>query len=571
MKAFFLLALPLYAQLSPPQAIPITGHPPVVFLNGYQAPCQNVTFSGTFGAADRTLAQLNRPSIFFDNCTARGSIEDLGNAFNRFLESLRYTDGTRLNEFDVIAHSMGGLIVRSYLAGRQPDGTYTPPADPRIRKAIFLATPHAGTFLAALGGNDPQLEGLAPGSPFLFGLGTWNQGREDLRGIDILSLLGDAGSGLLSLARFTDGVIPLTSGSLEAWLPGRTRVLPNYCHTGGSPCIPNALNIAELTDPTRDNVKAVISFLTGTQDWQSIGQAPSDSPLLSMASGLQVQFRDPSNQILPITKVTQTGQPDLAIRNSQTAWTDRTPSVPVQLTATTTNSTTAASTDLARAGTTFAIFKPGPFIVAALPAAQNVTPRAVAPGQFVSIYGSQLASSTAQSLTQPYPTNLAATEVRIGSQPIQIQYVSPTQINVLIPDNATTLIPLTVANAAGQHTINVVVEPTLPALFAPALNAITGSPITEANPLKAADIVALFLTGLGRTQTRPDGLEWALQQPEVTVASKPCNVTYAGRAPGFAGLDQINCTLAADVIPSPTAPVAVRSGKRVSTSSLPVR
>jgi uncharacterized protein (TIGR03437 family) len=60
--------------------------------------------------------------------------------------------------------------------------------------------------------------------------------------------------------------------------------------------------------------------------------------------------------------------------------------------------------------------------------------------------------------------------------------------------------------------------------------------------------------------------------PEVSIGGQPCIVTYAGRAPGFPGLDQINCQLSASVVAGDAVPVLVRSGKRVSNvTTLPVR
>jgi triacylglycerol lipase len=44
---------------------------------------------------------------------------------------------------DVVAHSMGGLAVR-YLLGRHPEGRL-------VRRAIFMATPHRGTWAAYIG------------------------------------------------------------------------------------------------------------------------------------------------------------------------------------------------------------------------------------------------------------------------------------------------------------------------------------------------------------------------------------------------------------------------------------
>jgi pimeloyl-ACP methyl ester carboxylesterase len=59
---------------------------------------------------------------------------------------------------DVVAHSMGGLAVRHYLAGH-PDGG-------GIRRVLFLATPHRGTWAAYLAWGRGGRE-MRPGSAFL--------------------------------------------------------------------------------------------------------------------------------------------------------------------------------------------------------------------------------------------------------------------------------------------------------------------------------------------------------------------------------------------------------------------
>jgi triacylglycerol esterase/lipase EstA (alpha/beta hydrolase family) len=60
-----------------------------------------------------------------------------------------YESGEPVREVDVVAHSMGGLIVRAYLAGKQPNGTFATPAAPLVRKVVFIGTPHFGTPVAS--------------------------------------------------------------------------------------------------------------------------------------------------------------------------------------------------------------------------------------------------------------------------------------------------------------------------------------------------------------------------------------------------------------------------------------
>jgi uncharacterized protein (TIGR03437 family) len=73
----------------------------------------------------------------------------------------------------------------------------------------------------------------------------------------------------------------------------------------------------------------------------------------------------------------------------------------------------------------------------------------------------------------------------------------------------------------------------------------------------------LFLTGLGGTTNR-QGLDFANQLPTVTIGGADCPVTYAGAAPGFVGLDQINCKVPAGLAANSSAAVVVSSGGRTS-------
>ena len=580
----FSSACVVFAQLVPPNQIPAsTGKPPVIFLNGYQQICSSpaapaASFSSSFGIADQVLQADGRPAVFFDNCAFRRvSIEALGNEFRDFLEKLTYIGGGKVDQVDVVAHSLGGLILRSYLSGKQLDGSYTPPANTKIRKAILIGVPHAGSNLAMLGGSDIQLTQLAVASQFVFDLATWNQNTEDLRGVDAVAILGDAGNGGFGGGpKFSDGVVSLTSGSLEAWLPGRTRILPGYCHISGGLasliCNPSDKGIADITSDAHPSARIVISFLNGTEAWRSEGLPPAQNALLAGSSGLMLQWRDKGDQILKVGSAEISGVGNMSVRGETITYRDQVPARPLQITAALAGNTS-VSTSLTpvTAGTTALIAKAGPIIAAVLPSAQAVTPRAVAPGMFTSLYGVSLATSTEQASGAEYPNSLGDTRVRIGTRDVPMQYASPQQLNVVMPDDIAGLVRLTVLNASGQQTVNVVVEPAVPALFAPAINATTGQLVTSGAPLRPGDYVSLFLTGLGRTETRQDGLQWAVQAPEVTVGGKPCGVTYAGRAPGFTGLDQINCALAADVPANPSSPIVVRSGSRVTTSSLPIQ
>src|SRR6266404_5027047 len=138
-------------------------------------------------------------------------------------------------------------------------------------------------------------------------------------------------------------------------------------------------------------------------------------------------------------------------------------------------------------------------------------------------------------------------QVLIGTTPLYVYYNAADQINAVLPDNASGLVKLTVQNPAGKNTVNVLIEPAVPSVFQQNGAAYTANGTT---PLKTGDYLTFVLTGLGATMS-VGGIDYARQIPTVTIAGKDCRVTYAGRAPGYPGLDQINC-----VVPDGLAPNA---------------
>lgn len=570
-------ALAAHAQLIPSGTpVPVTTLPPVVFVNGYQFEGCPTTFADTFGIADQVLQSNGEVSLFFDTCSlsSTATIEDLGAAFGTFLAGLTYTNGQPVTTVDVVAHSMGGLVLRAYLSGRQDSsGVFQPPAATYVRKAVFLATPHFGTPIASLLPLVNQVEEMASGSAFLFALGTWNDGTDDLRGIDAIAAAGNAGTGLLSgTAGFDDGVVPLTSASLRFYGPGRTRVLP-YCHTSGGGlvsdvglCPADAAGIADITSATHESAQMIVSFLSGTTAWQSVGTAAEDDPFLSVDGGLIVAAHSADDSSLNIQSGTASvlGQlSNLGISSDHLGFLDQ--FLAAALTLEVTSGTTQISADvtLPAGGYEPYTVKPGPLVARVFPAAAANFPLELAPRMLISIYGANLASST----------------VLANGSAIPVDYVSSTQINAYLLPTLSGLVQLTVQNSDGSNTVNVYLDAAAPAIFtqdssgtglASALKASDQSLVNAANPLQPGGTVELFATGLGLTSAS-NGLDVAVQQPTVTVGGVACPVTFAGAAPNYAGLDQINCTipdLANLVTNSETqVPLVVTSGDRISNTA----
>jgi uncharacterized protein (TIGR03437 family) len=304
-----------------PLAAPAAGSaaPPVVLLDGWQAPgaaaCPMANdSSGTFGNLANYLSgpPNSVPAVyFFENCTECPdcTIEQLGADLGAFLNSPPLA---AVPQVDVIAHSMGGLIVRSYLSGKQPaSGVFNPPASPKIRKAVFLATPHFGSFQAdslladIIFGQGNQTNEMKRGSQFVWDLATWNQFADDLRGTDALAVIGSAGT---NLSRASDGIVGLTSGSLDFAEPGRTRIV-NYCHIPLSPGVEAAYlgctgrGIAYIDSPSHQTYQIVSSFLLDSAAWQSVGTAPAQDQYLSKYGGMVVADVNSSDQSISPSSV----------------------------------------------------------------------------------------------------------------------------------------------------------------------------------------------------------------------------------------------------------------------------
>lgn len=195
----------------------------------------------------------------------------------------------------------------------------------------------------------------------------------------------------------------------------------------------------------------------------------------------------------------------------------------------------------------------------------------VAPGELITLYGSGLATGT-QTMQggQAFPTSLEGVQVLVNGSPAPIYYVSPTQISAILPYNlASSLIASIQVNNNGTNSnpITLFVTDAIPGVFsqtqnglglAAALHAATGQLVTPSNPAVPGEYLSVYLTGLG-TVTPPvnDGAlgpsstlsyadvfnenAFAVQFDDFNnQAFVQGNVTFAGLAPGLAGLYQIN-------------------------------
>lgn len=177
----------------------------------------------------------------------------------------------------------------------------------------------------------------------------------------------------------------------------------------------------------------------------------------------------------------------------------------------------------------------------------------------VAAFGIQLATGTEGASSQPLPTTLAGTTVKIrDSNGVErlapLFYVSPGQVNYEIPAGiATGPATVTISNGNGFAAIGKTdIKATAPSIFtydasgsgaAAALDAFTFAPgpFNATQPGGQPNIIAVFGTGLGGDATEtPDDVHGSV----TTRINGAIVITqYAGTAPGYVGLNQYNIEL----------------------------
>ncbi len=210
----------------------------------------------------------------------------------------------------------------------------------------------------------------------------------------------------------------------------------------------------------------------------------------------------------------------------------------------------------------------------------------VAPGGFISIFGSLLSDATSSAPVLPLPTTLNNTTVSLGDQTLPLFYtntgnsVTPAQLNALVPyetnlntnqqllvqrDN-TYATPVYVDVAAAQP--GVIEYGTQQAVAVDA----SGNLIGPSNPTHAGDVVVMYCLGLGVVSPAvadgaaapSDPLASTVNPVTLTVGGQTATVIFAGLTPTLVGLYQINFRVPQGAGTGDQVPVVVSTGGQTS-------
>lgn len=236
--------------------------------------------------------------------------------------------------------------------------------------------------------------------------------------------------------------------------------------------------------------------------------------------------------------------------------------------------------------------KPAPLpVVLSVNSAASYGSGAVAPGEIVTIFGSNIGpKALTVAPAGSAPTSLGTTSVTFDGIPAPIYYTSSTQTSVQVPYGiaaGTTVMKLTY-NTGTSSAANVNSLPAFPGLFtqdssgqhqAAALNADL-SLNTPSNP--ATRGAALVLYGTGEGKTNPPSVEGnrvpvveplpRAQLPvTVLIGGQPAFVFYSGETPGLlSGLFQINVTVPLGTPVGAAVPVQVTVNGQASQTNVTV-
>jgi len=224
------------------------------------------------------------------------------------------------------------------------------------------------------------------------------------------------------------------------------------------------------------------------------------------------------------------------------------------------------------------------FSLNGLVSAANFTPGPLAPGEIASVFGSRLGPANGVALTldsaaSRLPSSLAGTQITFDGVAAPIFYTSASQVNFMVPFEVAgkTSARMTISvDGFDPVDLTVPIGDAQPGIFtvdgvhAAALNQDYTLNVAG-NPAPAGSAVLLFLTGQGAV--RPAIETGALAptsppfpEPKLSVSATlngiAARVLFAGLAPGFAGLLQLNLEIPPGLAPSSQANVVVTIGSQ---------
>lgn len=193
---------------------------------------------------------------------------------------------------------------------------------------------------------------------------------------------------------------------------------------------------------------------------------------------------------------------------------------------------------------------------------------APAAGGLISLFGQQLADQTEAASTVPLPLRLRQTRVYVNLRPAPLFFVSPGQINAQVPwefAGDTTAQVVVVRDGRASLPIPVDLAPASPGIFlvgpeeGVVVNASSGQLVGTSQPARPGDALVIYASGLGAVNgavmTGAPASSTTLEPTQRPVEAiltlngqaSALPVLFAGSAPGFIGVNQVNVQIPANL------------------------
>jgi len=215
----------------------------------------------------------------------------------------------------------------------------------------------------------------------------------------------------------------------------------------------------------------------------------------------------------------------------------------------------------------------------------------LAPGMIFSLFGSNLAEGKNLASQIPLPRSLGSIKATLGGYDVPLFYADGEQVNAQVPFELTpgmaTLV-VTGKDAAGAPGTVTIVS-AQPGVFTVSQSGTGQGVVLDAlnnlvdssHAVKAGEVVVIYATGLGATNPPVATGQAAPAVPPLALVTTPVKVTiggvdaaveFAGLAPGFVGLYQVNARVPAGVpAGSAVALVLTQNGVASNTVTIAVK
>lgn len=212
----------------------------------------------------------------------------------------------------------------------------------------------------------------------------------------------------------------------------------------------------------------------------------------------------------------------------------------------------------------------------------------VAPGGYIAVLGSALATGLTASPGSPYAIDLAGTQVLLGGRRLSLEYASDGRINAIVPYEVTPNITQQLVVRRGtaySMPEAVVIATTQPAVFtknqlgtgeAAVTTVRDGAEVAvdAANPAAAGETISIYCAGLGAvapavpagTKTPDEPRSTLLKPATVRIGGSTAAVRFAGLAPGLTGVYIVQAVVPEGVTAGPDVPLTISAEGATSTA-----